>query len=181
VSDRPLPDGGEENLKGPSDEGERTRLLVKDVENQNRDGNDARRGSRAEESLAEIEINSLLWMKQPGNEALKEAYDTWQFKDALFASRVDKKRKQSNSLMNEIYQLVGFYSVFQGVLLTAVAQSNMLVCHNWWTAFFLSLLASLVTVAGVIQKYRSVLALEKTISNEETSRKVSSCSRSCRF
>jgi uncharacterized membrane protein len=90
----------------------------------------------------------------------------------LFASRVDKKRKQSSSLRNEIYQLIGFYLVFQGVLMTAVAQSNYLTCHNWWTAFCLSLLASVVTVGGVIQKFRSVISLEKTIASEGYSRMV---------
>lgn len=157
------------NLKRGFDDGERERLLDRDVESRDVESGG---GPRAEESLAEIEINSLLWIKQPGNEALKEAYETWQAKDLLFASRVDKKRKQSNALRNEIYQLIGFYSVFQGVLLTAVAQSNFLTCHNWWTAFFLSLLASLVTVVGVHQKFDSVLELEKTIGNEEISRRI---------
>lgn len=120
--------------------------------------------------LAEAEIRGLLWIEQEGNELLARAYREWQRKDELFASRIDKKKKQSASLRNEIYQLIGFYSVFQGVLLTAVAQSNMLHCHNWWTAFSLSLFASIVTIAGVIQKFRAVLALEKTIRNEADAR-----------
>lgn len=171
ISDKPLgAEEEEEKEDKPNGGGERTPLLQgDDVESQTIGGEG--RGPGPEESLAEIEINSLLWIKSPGNEALKEAYETWQAKDVLFATRVDKKRKQSSSLMNEIYQLVGFYSVFQGVLLTAVAQSSLLHCDNWWTAFFLSLLASLVTVGGVIQKFLSVLSLEKTISNEEISRK----------
>lgn len=126
---------------------------------------------RRDSTMAEVEIDSLLWIKRAGNEKLKQALETWQSKDHLLASRVDKKRKQSNALINEIYQLIGFYSVFQGVLLTAVSQSNLLLCHNWWTAFFLSLLASLVTIAGVIQKYHSILALELTINTEDASRK----------
>lgn len=127
--------------------------------------------ARAEpESLAEMEIKSRIWIKEKGNEVFREALETWQAKDKLFASRVDKKRKQSSSLRNEIYQLIGFYLVFQGVLMTAVAQSNYLTCHNWWTAFCLSLLASLVTVGGVIQKFRSVISLEMTIASEGYSR-----------
>jgi hypothetical protein len=124
------------------------------------------------ESLAEMEIKSRIWIKEKGNEVFREALETWQAKDKLFASRVDKKRKQSSSLRNEIYQLIGFYLVFQGVLMTAVAQSNYLTCHNWWTAFCLSLLASVVTVGGVIQKFRSVISLEKTIASEGYSRMV---------
>lgn len=134
-------------------------------------GNGGGHGPRADpESLAEMEIKSRLWIKEKGNEVFREALETWQAKDKLFASRVDKKRKQSSSLRNEIYQLIGFYLVFQGVLMTAVAQSNYLTCHNWWTAFCLSLLASLVTVGGVIQKFRSVISLEMTIASEGYSR-----------
>ncbi|XP_073388711.1 uncharacterized protein [Physcomitrium patens] len=68
-------------------------------------------------------------------ELLREVY-MWTEKDDLFVIRAEKKKKQTSSLYNEIYQLVGFYSVFQGVLLTAVAQSNLLTCHNWWTTVF---------------------------------------------
>ncbi|KAG0556634.1 hypothetical protein M758_11G066600 [Ceratodon purpureus] len=124
------------------------------------------------ESLAEMQIRSRLWVKEDGNEVFKEALETWENLDTLFANRIDKKRKQSSSLRNEIYQLIGFYLVFQGVLMTAVAQSNLLTCHNWWTAFCLSLLASVVTVGGVIQKFFSVIALEKTISSESFTRTV---------
>lgn len=130
---------------------------------------------RREENLAESEIYSLLWLEDPENEpenkVLARALKAWEKKDELFARRIDRKRKQSNSITNEIYQLVGFYSVFQGVLLTAVAQSNLLQFNNWWTAFFLSLLASLVTIGGVVQKFLAVLALELTIKNEESTRK----------
>jgi len=109
-------------------------------------------------------------MEQKGNEVLARAYVEWEKKDKLFATRIDKKKKQSNSLRNEIYQLIGFYSVFQGVLLTAVSQSNLLQCNNWLCAFFLSLFASMVTIAGVIQKFWAILALEKTIQNENHTR-----------
>ena len=131
---------------------------------------------RKKENLAESEIYTLLWLEDPENgpenKVLARALKAWEKKDELFARRIDKKRKQSNSITNEIYQLIGFYSVFQGVLLTAVAQSNLLQFNNWWTAFFLSLLASLVTIGGVVQKFLAVLALELTIKNEESTRKV---------
>ncbi|KAG0607977.1 hypothetical protein M758_8G068400 [Ceratodon purpureus] len=125
---------------------------------------------KATESLAEIQIRGLLWLEEPGNELYLKAHNTWEAQDTLFASRIDKKKKQSSSLRNEIYQLFGFYSVFQGVLLTAVAQSSYLHCHNWWTAFFLSLLASVVSIGGIIQKFRAIVALEKTIKNEADTR-----------
>lgn len=133
--------------------------------------------------LSEAEIRNIIWIKM-GPEVLKEvdggeghvlykvALEHWEAKDKLFASRVEKKTKQSMSVRNEIYQLIGFYSVFQGVLLTAVAQSNLLHCNNWWSAFTLSALASFVTVFGVKQKFDTIWALEKTIATEDITRKV---------
>jgi hypothetical protein len=100
------------------------------------------------------------------------ALEEWEKKDELFAQRVDRKRKQSLSVKNEIYQLIGFYSVFQGVLLTAVSQSNLLHCNNWWTAFCLSAFASIVCIAGVIQKFHTIWGWEKTISSEDFARKL---------
>ena len=124
----------------------------------------------------EGEIKNIMWMRKndPNDKALfyNVALEIWTAKDKLFASRVEKKTKQSLSVRNEIYQLIGFYSVFQGVLLTAVAQSNLLHCNNWWSAFTLSALASLVTVGGVIQKFYTVWSLEKTIGAEDITRKV---------
>jgi hypothetical protein len=135
------------------------------------------------ELLSEAEIRNIIWIKM-GPKGLKGvdgnkkhvlyrvALEHWEAKDKLFTTRVEKKTKQSLSVRNEIYQLIGFYSVFQGVLLTAVAQSNLLHCNNWWSVFTLSALASFVTVFGVKQKFDTILALEKTIGTEEISRKV---------
>ena len=123
-------------------------------------------------TLAEMEVDNRIWIKKEKNKKFKEALETWEAKDKLFAGRMDKKKKQSNSLRNEIYQLVGFYLVFQGVLLTAVALANLLTCDTWWSVFFLSLLACIVTIGGVIQKFYSVIALEKTIANEGFTRQV---------
>ena len=133
------------------------------------------------EGLAELDIRSLLWIEQPGNEVYARAYQEWEKKDLLFASRIDKKKKQSSSLRNENYQLIGFYSVFQGVLMTAVAQSSLLHCHNLWTALSLSLFASLVTIAAIMQKFWAILALEKTIQNEADTRQVILTSHSLRL
>ncbi|CAK9197003.1 unnamed protein product [Sphagnum troendelagicum] len=54
------------------------------------------------------------------------ALETWQNNANLFGNRLDKMKKESRNNRNEIYQLVGFYSAFQGLLLTAVAQSSLL-------------------------------------------------------
>jgi hypothetical protein len=132
-------------------------------------------GEDEEENEALDEIDNILWIKglaiTPENRC-KEALKSWSKKDKLFTSRIDRKRKQSSDFQNEVYQLLGFYSVFQGVLLTAVAQSNLLHCDNAWTATLLSALASFVCIIGVLLKLRKIKELEHTIANEEHTRRV---------
>lgn len=120
------------------------------------------------------EIDNVLWIKNKPitqQNRCREALTSWAQKDRLFSARIDRKRKQSADFQNEVYQLLGFYSVFQGVLLTAVAQSNLLHCNNTWTATLLSSLASFVTIIGVILKLRSIKELENTIASEESTRR----------
>ncbi|KAG0607979.1 hypothetical protein M758_8G068600 [Ceratodon purpureus] len=131
-------------------------------------------GEEEEENEALEEIDNILWVKgvQPTHaNRCKEALKSWRRKDELFTSRIDRKRKQSSDFQNEVYQLLGFYSVFQGVLLTAVAQSNLLHCNNTWTATLLSALASFVCIIGVVLKLRKIRELEHTIANEELTRR----------
>lgn len=130
---------------------------------------------QGEENEALEEIENILWMKDLLNtrqNRCKEALESWGAKDSIFTIRIDRKRKQSSEFQNEVYQLLGFFSVFQGVLLTAVAQANLLHCNNTWTATLLSALASAVTVIGVILKLRKIKELESTIANEEITRRV---------
>jgi hypothetical protein len=86
--------------------------------------------------------------------------------------RIDRKEAQSNQIKNEVYQLVGFFIVFQGVLYTAVAQAQVLRCLNWPTVFVLSLLASAAAILGVSQKLSQLRALRRTIEKEEHMPKV---------
>ena len=124
------------------------------------------------------EIKTLLWIENSvvHNKALEE----WERKSTLLTARVERKRKLSWNQRNEIYNLVGFFSVFQGVLLTAVSQSNLLHCNNWWSPFTLSVLASLVTFVGVWQKFSYIWSLDKTISSEENTLKVRAVTSPCR-
>lgn len=127
---------------------------------------------RSSMSLQELKVKNRLLIKENPNKLFRESYYMWKETDDFFVVRAEKKNQKIGSLYNEIYQLIGFFSVFQGVILIACAQSNLLTCHNWWTTFFLSLLASLVTIFGVIQKFRTILTLKETIQTEDDSRKV---------
>jgi hypothetical protein len=100
--------------------------------------------------------------------ALKE----WQNNADLFGNRVDKRKKESRSIRNEVYQLVGFFSAFQGLLLTAVAQSSLLRKNNRAFPLALSAFATVLTVLGVGQKNKQIRELNKTIKGEDPTRKV---------
>ena len=113
------------------------------------------------------ELKNLLWIEK--NELHKKALEDWERKGKLLTAKVERKKKRSGNLRNEVYQLIGFFSVFQGVVLTAVSQSNLLHCNNLWCPIVLSGLASFVTLAGVRQKLDHISALDKTILAEEAS------------
>jgi hypothetical protein len=116
------------------------------------------------------EIRNLLYIES--SQVHKKALEEWQRKEKLFTSRVERKTKKVGNLKNEVYQMLGFFSVFQGVVLTAVAQSNLLHCNNKWSPIVLSVLASVLTIAAVTQKLSQVSSLQKTINSEERSLKI---------
>lgn len=123
----------------------------------------------------ELLIHNLLLIK--GLEAnrtnlLKVALEEWQSESELFGKRVDKKQKEVRNIVNEIYQVVGFYSAFQGLLLTAVAQSNLLHCNNLGFPLALSALATFVAVVGIGQKSRNIQRFNKLIQSEDPTRRV---------
>ncbi|KAH8937848.1 hypothetical protein BDL97_16G050900 [Sphagnum fallax] len=101
----------------------------------------------------------------------KVALEEWQNTAELFVKRVDKKNKEARSIRNEIYQVVGFYSAFQGLLITAVAQSNLLQCHNVGFPLALSAIATAAAVIGMGQKNAAIRDLKMTIKSETPTRK----------
>jgi len=123
-----------------------------------------------EEIFSRKQVKNLIWIDK--SKRHKKALEFWTRQDNLCTRRVDSKRTQSLAVKNEVYQLIGFYSVFQGVLLTAVSQSNLLHCNNQWSAHSLSGLASVVVFVGICQKFWTVWELERTIESEKASRQV---------
>lgn len=117
-----------------------------------------------------IEIKNLVLIEK--SVIHKKALEEWDRKEKLFASRVERKTNKVGNLKNEVYQLIGLFSVFQGVVLTAVSQSNLLHCNNRWSPILLSVLASIVTIAGVAQKLLQISSLEYTIYSENQALKV---------
>ncbi|CAK9874170.1 unnamed protein product [Sphagnum jensenii] len=121
-------------------------------------------------AIHEKEAKNLLDVEEgntPDGKTLKKGLEIWERDLHVQQKRLDRKEAQSNQIKNEVYQLVGFFIVFQGVLYTAVAQAQVLRCLNWPTVFVLSLLASAAAILGVSQKLSQLRALWRTIEKEE--------------
>jgi hypothetical protein len=102
---------------------------------------------------------------------LKRAHGIWQSREAQLKKGIENHESRVSNLTNEIYQLPGFASAFQGLLLTAVAQATQLKCQNVGIPLALSLFATVVTLAGVWQKKGIVTKLKRTLSTEDLVRK----------
>ncbi len=92
--------------------------------------------------MADIKHNDVFHAQlKEWNGALKEVNKVDTIKDMWI-----------NNTKNELYQLISFYIIFQGVVFTIVVQVNTLNCNSCYFPTFLSLLASLVIGVGVYQK-----------------------------
>ena len=65
-------------------------------------------------------LKNRLWIKQ--NTVLSELLEDGERSLNLITQRVDRWEKRVEDLTNQVFNLVGFFSVFQGVILTAVTQ-----------------------------------------------------------
>jgi hypothetical protein len=101
-------------------------------------------------------------------QALKETKESVQALEA----KVEKRRKQTDGLLFEVYQLVGIFSVFEGVVYTAVLQSNRYTCQHVWSPISLCLLVYVAICIVANQKFRGIKALEATTQRDEKDRKV---------
>jgi hypothetical protein len=99
--------------------------------------------------------------------------DDWQKQFKLARDIIETKRTGTNNAKNELYQWIGFFSVFQGVVLTAVAQSTTIGCQQSWAPAVLSLIASLVTVVSVHFKLINYSELNARVVKETHQNQVS--------
>jgi len=121
------------------------------------------------------EVKSLVWARN--NPVFGVALQEWERKERLFSARVERREKSSADLINQIFNLVGFFSGFQGLVLTAVTQlmsaSNCKSqCRKVWFPILLTLVAALVTIVGVLQKFRALKDLEDSIKTEKQAQAV---------
>ena len=81
-----------------------------------------------------------------------------------------------------VFNVVGFFSVFQGVVLTAVSQlKSDTSCGIIWFPVILSIIACVVSIVGLRIKFRNLRKeLEDSIRDEKSAQKVSPCNLSIR-
>lgn len=106
---------------------------------------------------------------------LKLSLEDWERNFKMSLERVENKRTRTMNLKNELYQLIGFYSVFQGVVLTAVAQASSLKCQTVWGPALLSALASLATLFSFHNKVTEYHSMKVDLKKEEDDAKVRRC------
>jgi hypothetical protein len=140
-----------------------------------RNGNPSEEEKEKEEEEDEVnpveeEARYLLEIEK--NEKLKVTLREWEKRYKVARERIEKKSTRASNAKNELYQLIGFYSVFQGVVLTAVAQSSTIFCKQSWGPASLSLLASIVTVLSVHFKLNNYSKLKSSLDQEIKDSKV---------
>lgn len=113
--------------------------------------------------LVEISLDPKLYL----------TLDSWQNKYTESLVTIENKRSRKNSAKNEVYQLLGFYAVFQGVVLTAVTTASTLQCYNSWGALALSALVSFAALLSIHAKLKDYMKLRRKLSSAVTDSQVS--------
>ncbi|CAM6045644.1 unnamed protein product [Sphagnum compactum] len=110
-----------------------------------------------------IEIEAERLLEIDNDPKLKRVLKEWEKLFKVESLRVEKITARAIVVKNELYQLIGFYSVFQGVILTAVSQTNLIQCNQSWGPALLSVLASIATLGGVCNKLNSYNRVKRTL------------------
>lgn len=126
----------------------------------------------------------LLWFREkqttdwpPASES--EYWELVRLADAFWSSeqkdrvkRLDALKTDASTGRNELYQLVGFYTVFLGVFFSAAAQTNNLKCVDWPILVVLSVVVTIFTLVGFFQKSSELHTLQEKINTLQQERNV---------
>jgi hypothetical protein len=127
-------------------------------------------------TIAEKEIRTLAEVKgllPTKINSWKVAFEHASNQRTMLENQIHKREEEMRSVKNEIYQVVGFFSAFQGLLITAAAQSNLLHCNNVGFILALSAFATAVAVFGIWQKITAMEEMRSANIYSTDSMKVS--------
>ncbi|KAG0555586.1 hypothetical protein KC19_12G180300 [Ceratodon purpureus] len=99
------------------------------------------------------------------------ALTEWSDQVKVLEGKISRRTKRVDSLTNEVYQLVGLYSVFVGVVFTAV-QADRVQCQHVWSPVVLCLLPCFIIVHVAGNKLENIRKTRKEIAVDEISRHV---------
>jgi hypothetical protein len=134
--------------------------------------------------MNETEGEGVAIESDPNYQAAQRLYEikkdqqlTWLLEEweKQFKASQDSKLQEEARLKNakhDLYQWIGFYSVFQGVVFTTVALSNTLGCRQSWGPTLLSLIASVVTIVTVHIRFRDYEKLRTDVERRRIEAKV---------
>ncbi|EFJ23412.1 hypothetical protein SELMODRAFT_415821 [Selaginella moellendorffii] len=94
-------------------------------------------------------------------EEYKDGICHWEKQLTLVQKKLDKRS-------GEIYQVLGMYFIFEGVVLNILAQlSSKNSCRNWWIPVVVSLITSAVTLVSLVVKQNDCIKLMRKLKKRQ--------------
>uniref|UniRef100_A9U1U0 Predicted protein n=1 Tax=Physcomitrium patens TaxID=3218 RepID=A9U1U0_PHYPA len=110
------------------------------------------------------------------NEELKTALDDWKEIKNGCETRLKEISSGQADLRNQEYSIIGFFSVFEGVVLTAVSQlttgTSQRKCGKIWCPIVLTVIAAGLAITALLEKFRRFPDLEYQEADQKFLRKV---------
>lgn len=120
-------------------------------------------------------IKNILDIKE--DPVYSAAFEEWNRQLTVHRTELEEWGKDKTDLTTQVYNIVGFFSVFQGVVLTSVSQlssANQSKCGKVWVPVLLSVIAALVAIVPLCAKFVSINKLERNLTTSKRDRNVSS-------
>ncbi|KAG0599094.1 hypothetical protein M758_12G127300 [Ceratodon purpureus] len=119
-----------------------------------------------------VDVDHQLSEDQQKKLVLREALVEWTEQVQQLEAKVEKRTDRKNQLTNELYQLVGLYSVFVGVVFTAVLQSSRVECQHIGSPIVLCLFAYFAALFAINKKSKKIEEDRITIDADDYFRKI---------
>ena len=101
-----------------------------------------------------VTIKNVLDIKD--NPVYRTAFEEWNRQLKAWRIKLVDTESEKTDLTTQVYNIVGFFSVFQGVVFTAVSQVSSgsgETCRKTWVPILLSVIAALVTIFSLQTRY----------------------------